>query len=145
MESNKKSARTLEDAKVNVKTQLSVLWVALLFFYLYNDVLSFFRRDTIEGALAGEMAGIQITEVFLFASSILMAIPIFMVYLSLALPAKVNRWTNIVVGIFHAVVLLVTLLVPGESWANYTLYMAFEALFIVLIVWRAWKWPRLEG
>ena len=70
-----------------------------------------------------------------------MSIPIFMTFLSLALPAKVNRPTNIIVGIFHAVVLATTLTVPGETWAHYALYMIFEAVFIALIVWHAWKWP----
>ncbi|MGB3904240.1 MAG: DUF6326 family protein [Anaerolineae bacterium] len=145
MNTNKKTARALEDVKINVKIRLSALWVALMFFYLYNDVISFFRRDTIELVLSGEMGGIQVTQTFLLGAAVLMAIPIFMVILSLALPAKVNRWTNIIVGIFHAVVLLTTLLVPGETWAHYGLYMVFEAVFIALIVWSAWKWPKQEA
>ena len=113
--------------------------------YLYNDVLSFFRQDTIEEVLTGEVGGIEITQTFLLGGAILMAIPIFMVFLSLVLPAKVNRPTNIIVGIFHAVVLLITLLVPGEIWANYALYMILEAVFIALIVWHALRWPTLEA
>jgi hypothetical protein len=131
--------------KVNVKTKLSGLSVALMFFYLYNDVISFFRRDTIEDVLSGRLAGVQVSQLFLFGAAVLMAIPILMVVLSLALPARVNRWTNIIVGIFHAVVLVATLLVPGDIWAHYALYMALEALFIVLIVWTALKWPRQEA
>jgi len=145
MNSIKKTTRALEDVKIDVKMKLSALWVALVFFYLYNDVISFFRRDIIEEALSGEMGGMQVTQTLLFGAAILMAIPIFMVFLSLALPAKVNRWTNIIVGIFHAVVLLITLLVPGETWAHYALYMILEAVFIALIVWHAWKWPRQEA
>jgi hypothetical protein len=53
MNSTKNTARALEDVKVNVKTKLSGLWVALMFFYVYNDVISFFRRDTIEDVLSG--------------------------------------------------------------------------------------------
>ncbi|UCE16573.1 MAG: hypothetical protein JSV12_02905 [Candidatus Bathyarchaeota archaeon] len=135
----------LEDVKINVKIKLSLSWVALVFFYLYNDVISFFRQDIIEEVLTGEMGSIQITQTFLFGVAILMAIPIFMIFLSLVLPAKVNRWVNIIVGIFHAVVLATTFLVPGETWAHYALYMIFEAVFIVLIVWHAWKWPKQES
>lgn len=145
MNSNKKTGRALEDVKVNVKIKLSGLWVALMFFYLYNDVLSFFRRDIVEEVLSGEMGGMQVTQTFLVGAAVLMAIPSFMVFLSLALPAKANRWTNIIVGIFHAIVLLATLLVPGETWAHYALYMILEAVFIALIVWHAWKWPRQEA
>jgi len=145
MNSNKKTARILEDVKINVKIKLSALWVALVFFYSYNDVISFFRQDTIEGVLSGGIGGAIVTPTFLFAMAILLAIPIFMLVLSLALPARVNRRTNIIVGIFHAVVLLATLLVPGELWAHYALYMIFEAVFIALIVWTAWKWPKQEA
>ncbi len=134
------------DIEINVKIKLALLWVALVFFYLYNDVISFFRRDTIEMVLSGEVpGGIQINQTFLFAMAILMAIPVFMTFLSLALPAKVNRWVNIILGIFHAVVLVSFFVaVPGETWAYYALYMIFEAVFIVLIVWHAWKWPTQE-
>jgi hypothetical protein len=145
MNSNRKTARALEDVKVNVKIRLSAFWVALMFFYLYNDVISFYRQDIAEGILSGEMEGIQITQTFLFGAAILMAIPSFMVVLSLALPARVNRWTNIIVGIFHAVVLLATQLVPGETWAHYRLYEILEAVFIALIVWTAWRWPKQEA
>ena len=75
-----------------------------------------------------------------------MAIPIFMVFLSLILKAKWNRWTNIIVGTFHAVILVAFMFVgAGETWAYYALYMAFEAVLIALIVWHAWKWPTQEA
>ena len=143
MNSNKKTARIVEDVKINVKIKLSVLWVALMFFYLYNDVLSLFRGDMIEEIIAGELPiGSQIS---LVGAAILMAIPIVMVFLSLTLKAKVNRWVNIILGIFHAGVLLASLFVPGEIWAYSALYMIFEAVFIALIVGHAWKWPKQEA
>ena len=134
----------LEDIQINVKIKLSILWIGLMFFYLYNDVLSLYRQKILEGLLAGELEGVTFTQEVLFGAAILMAIPIFMVFLSIALPAKWNRWVNIVVGIFHAIVLVGTVLAPGEIWAYYALYMVFEAVFIVLIIWYAWKWPTQE-
>jgi hypothetical protein len=144
MNSNKKTHRMLEDVKINVKIKLSVLWIALMFFYLYNDVLTFFRRDHVEEILTGEIAGIQITPAFMLAAAILMSIPILMTFLSLALPARVNRPINIIVGIFHIVVLFGSFAGPGELWAYFALYMIFEGVLIALIVWYAWKWPIQE-
>jgi len=144
MDSNRKTARILEDVKINVKIKLSLFWVALMFFYLYNDVFSLFQPGHIEELIEGELAGIQFTQELLLGAAILMALPSFMIFLSLTLKAKANRWVNIIVGIFHAIVLVSTLLVPGELWAYYALYMIFEAVFIVLIVWHAWKWPIQE-
>ena len=145
MNSNKKTARIVEDVKINVKIKLSALWVALVFFYLYNDVISFFREDVIKEVIAGEHGGVQITQPFLFAMALMLAIPIVMVFLSLTLKAKVNRWVNIILGIFHAGVLLASLFVPGEIWAYSALYMIFEAVFIALIIGHAWKWPKQEA
>jgi len=137
----------LEDTRIDTKTKLSVLWIALMFFYLYNDVISFFRKDTIDGVMSGEFGAgtIQVTPVFLLSASVLMAIPIFMVFLSLVMPARVNRPVNIIAGVFHVVLLVVTALVPGETWAHYALFMAFEGVFILLIVWHAWRWPTNSG
>jgi len=133
---------TLEDIKVNVKIKLAGLWIALMFFYAYNDILSFFRKDIMDEILTGKVGGIEIDQLFLFAAGILMAIPIFMIFLSLILPAVYNRWVNIIVGIFHIIVLLGSLLVPGDTWINYALYEVLEAIFIILIIWFAWAWPK---
>jgi hypothetical protein len=131
----------LEDLKINVKFKLSALWVALMFLYLYNDVFGSFRQDQVEKVLSGE---IGLNQVSLFGAAILMAIPIFMIFLSLSLPAKMNRRVNIIVGIAYAVVLVLVMLVP-ETWAYYLFYEILEAVFIALIIWYAWKWPKQEG
>jgi hypothetical protein len=70
-----------------------------------------------------------------------MALPIFMVILSLILKSNMNRKVNISLGIFHALLLIPPLFAPGELWAYYALYMIFEGMFIALIIWYAWKWP----
>jgi hypothetical protein len=134
----------LEDIKINVKVKLALFWVALMFFYLYNDLFSLFQPGHVAELVEGHLEGIQFTQELLFGAAILMALPSFMILLSLTLPAKMNRMVNIIVGIFHIVVLAGTLFVPGDLWAYYALYMIFEAVFIILIVWHAWKWPTQE-
>ena len=131
----------LEDIKINVKVKLALFWVALMFFYLYNDLFSFFKPGTVEELVGGSLEGIVFTQELLFGAALLMALPSIMIFLSLTLKAKLNRMVNIIVGIFHMVVLVGTMLVPGDLWVFYATYMVFEAVFIVLIVWHAWKWP----
>ena len=122
--------------------KLAIMWIVLMFFYLYNDVISFFKAETVEGVLSGAPGGIEITPAFLFAAGILMAIPIFAIYLCIALPARTNRPVNIALGMFHLVVLAVTFTAGDEGPdAQYAMYMAFEGLIIGLIAWTAWKWP----
>jgi hypothetical protein len=95
--------------------------------------------------LARALGEIALNQVFLFGAAILMAIPIFMIFLSPALPAKVNRRVNIIAGIVYVGILVPAMLVPGKTWAYYIFYEILEAVFIALIVWHAWKWPKQEG
>ena len=131
----------LEDITINVKIKLALFWVALMFFYIYNDLLSMFKPGTVEELVGGSLEGIVFTQEVLFAAALLMALPSIMIVLSLTLKAKMNRMVNIIVGIFHMVVLVGSMLVPGNLWVFNATYMVFEAVFIVLIVWHAWKWP----
>ena len=136
----------LEDRKVNVKAKLALLWVALMFFYIYNDLFSLWQPGHIADLVDGQLEGVQFTQTLLFGAAMLMAFPSFMVLLSLTLKASVNRWVNIVVGIFHILVLLGTQFVgEGETWFYWRFYELLEALFLVLIIWTAWKWPASES
>jgi len=144
MTTNRKAGTLLEDVYVNVKIKLSGLWVALMFFYLYRDVLGFMEPGHVEDLLAGELAGIPMTQAVLLGSAVLMAIPSIMVFLSLALKAKANRWANIILGIVHIVILGGTFFV-GEFSALYVFYALAELALMVLIVWHAWKWPLVEA
>ena len=63
-----------------------------------------------------------------------------MVFLSLALPAKVNRWTNVVVGTLYILVVIGNIV--GESWAFYLFGSAVEVALLALVVWYAWRWPK---
>ena len=143
MNSNRQTARLL-DVQINVKIKLSALWVALMFFYLYRDVLAFYEPGHLEALIAGEVAGIPITQVFLLGSAVLMAIPSLMVFLSLALKAKANRWVNIILGIVHIAILAGTSFV-GEISPLYIFYVIVEFVLMALIVWHAWRWPAREA
>ena len=143
MKSNRQTARLL-DVQINVKIKLSALWVALMFFYLYRDVLGFMDPGHVEDLLAGELAGVPMTQAVLLGSAVLMAIPSLMVFLSLTLKARANRWTNIILGIVHIGLLAGTSFI-GEVSPLYMFYVIVEFVLMVLIVWHAWKWPKQEA
>ncbi|HDN60002.1 MAG TPA: hypothetical protein ENF20_08600 [Candidatus Marinimicrobia bacterium] len=142
MNSEKKTATILEDVKINIKIKLSALWATVMFIYLYVDVFGFYKPGIIEDAIAGKVWEFQITQVWLLGVIILMTIPSLMVFLSLVLPVKANRWTNIIVGILYIVVTLGMTI--GESWAYYIFASIVEAVLLLLIVVYAWKWPTHE-
>jgi hypothetical protein len=142
MNSEKKTATILEDVKINIKIKLSALWATVMFIYLYVDVFGFYKPGIIEDAIAGKVWKFQITQVWLLGVIILMTIPSLMVFLSLVLPVKANRWTNIIVGILYIVVTLGMTI--GESYAFYIFGSIVEAVLLLLIVVYAWKWPTHE-
>jgi hypothetical protein len=132
----------LEDRKVNVKARLALLWVALMFFYIYNDLFSLWQPGHVAELVEGHVAGVQFTQTLLFGAAVLMAFPSFMVFLSLTLKARANRLVNIIIGILHVLVLFGTQFVgEGEVWFYWRLYELLEAVFLALIIWTAWKWP----
>ena len=142
----KKTAIMLEDKKVNVKAKLALLWVALMFFYVYNDLFSLFQPGHVAELVEGQLEGVQFTQTLLFGAAVLMAFPSLMVLLSLTLKARANRLVNIVVGILHVLVLLGTQFVgEGETWFYWRFYELLEALFLALIIRTAWNWPAAES
>ena len=131
-----------EDGKVNVKSKLALLWVALMFFYIYNDIFSLYQPHHVAELAGGHLEGLHFTQTLLFGAAVLMALPGFMVLLSLTLKARVNRLVNIIAGIFHILVLLGTQFVgEGESWYYWRFYELMELLFLLIIIRTAWKWP----
>ncbi len=131
--------------KINVKIKLTALWAAVMFLYVYGDLLGIMKPGHIEELIAGKGAGgIQITQVVLLGIAISMAIPSVMIFLSLTLKPKANRWANIILGIFYTVFVLGTMLMSG-GWAYYIFLGIVEIVLTSLIVWYAWKWPRQEG
>jgi hypothetical protein len=70
MNTSNHKTMTLEDAKIDVKIRLSALWVTLMLFYIYADILGFYTPGIIEGVISGEVGGIPITQGFLFVMAI---------------------------------------------------------------------------
>ena len=144
MNSEKKTATTLEDVKINVKIKLSVLWAALMFLFLYVDYFGLYVPGYLEDVIAGKMGPFPTTQVALLAATTFMIIPSLMVFLSLILKPKANRWTNIIVGILFIVSQLSSNFV-GEPWAYYIFASIVEVVLLSLIIGYAWKWPKQEA
>ena len=136
----------LADRKLNVKVKLALLWVALMFLYIYNDIFSLYQPGHVAQLLEGQLEGVQFTQMVLLGAAILMAVPSFMVLMSIILKARANRLVNIVIGILHVLILIGTQFVgEGETWYYWRLYELLELIFLVLIIWTAWKWPKSES
>lgn len=135
----------LEERKVNMKVKLALIWVALMFLYIYNDIFSMYQPGHVKDLVEGHLEGVKFTQPLLFGAAILMAFPSFMVLMSLTLKAKANRLVNIIIGTLHILILIGTQFVgEGETWYYWRFYELLEGLILALIVWTAWKWPVTE-
>ncbi|NNE28570.1 MAG: hypothetical protein HKN16_02970 [Saprospiraceae bacterium] len=135
----------LKDKKVNVKVKLAFFWVALMFLYIYNDIFSMYQPGHAADLVAGHLEGMQFTPKLLLGAAALMAIPSIMILLSLILKAKVNRSVNIILAVFHILVLIGTQFVGDtESWHYWRFNELLQVFFLGIIIWTAWKWPTLE-
>ena len=129
---------------VHVKLKLVALWSATMFCYLYCDYFDLYVPGKLDSMLQGRMGPLgPVSQQVLLATSVLMAVPSLMVFLSLALPARYSRALNIVVGIFYTA--LLTLLAVTSPWYFYKFFAALEALLTALVVWHAWTWPRTQA
>ena len=141
MSTNQKTARNLvEDVRVNLK--LAALWASMMFFYSYVDFFGLHMPGHLQNILAGKVFVFDITQLFLLTGLVLTTIPALMIFLSVALPAKVNRWTNIIVAAVWIPYTLFNLV--GEFWMHMVYGAVVEVILQLLIIRYAWKWPRIE-
>jgi cytochrome bd-type quinol oxidase subunit 2 len=123
----------------STRIKLSGLWVALMLTYLLGDVLRIFSGDF----AAGEISGLEISQSMYLGMAVLMVIPILMVFLSLTLPAKANRWVNIILAAFFFVFNLIGLPTYPSLYDQFLILVGLG--FNVLTIWYAWKWSKQAG
>jgi hypothetical protein len=135
--------KTFEDANVPVKWKLAALWTSFMFLYIYVDYFHLYMPGKMEEIGKGKVFEFAITQAFLLLVLSLVIIPTLMIFLSLALPAKANRLTNIIVATLHIPYMLFNL--AGEAWPHMYLAALAEVALLRLIILYAWKWPVVES
>ncbi len=135
------TAATLEDRRIPVQAKLAATWTSLMFLYVYVDILNFFTPGVVEDILDGRVFEFDLSQTFSTTALALMAVPSLMVALSMALPARANRVTNLVAASLFVPVTAFNAV--GESWLYfYGLGIVLELVLLGLIVRYAWTWPR---
>ena len=79
-----------------------------------------------------------ITQELLLVEAILLVIPPIMVFLSLTLKGKANRWTNAILGIFFIGFAIIEMVTVASAYYVFTAIIGL--VLTALIVWYAWKW-----
>ena len=138
MNADKITPKDLVDVRVNVKLKLAATWVSFMFLYIYVDYFHLYMPGSIEDILAGKVFTFDISYLFLLVAMIGVVIPALMIFLSVALPAKVNRWVNIIIAALYIPYMLFNL--AGEAWVHMYFAAAVEVALLLLIIGYAWKW-----
>jgi len=137
-----KKKNMLEDIKINLKLKLATMWASFMLLYIYIDYLHLYMPGKIEDILKGRVYKFDITEGFLIVATVSMTIPALMIFLSVALPAKINRWVNIIIATMYIPYMLFNL--AGEAWIHMVIAAIVEVVLLCFIIRCAFKWPRTE-
>jgi hypothetical protein len=129
-----------------VQAKLAAAWTSFMFLYLYVDYYHLNKPGVIDDILAGIVFEFDISPALLTVFLALTAIPALMVLLSMTLPARVNRATNLVVASLYIPVTVFNAV--GESWDwafFYGISIGLEVLLLAFILRSARTWPRTPG
>jgi len=135
-----------EDPPIPVQAKLAAAWTSFMFLVIYIDYFHLYQPGEIDVIRGGDIFAFEISGTLMTIFFALIAIPTLMVLLSMTLPARVNRATNLVVA---------TLFIPicvfnaaGASW-DWAFYYGFtigvEVLILAFILRSAWVWPRTSS
>ena len=140
---NPASHSTLEDRRMPVQAKLAAAWTSFMFLYIYVDYFHLHKPGVIDNLRAGVVFEYDISPTLLTIMLASVAIPALMVMLSMTLPARVNRATNLVFALLYIPYSMIN--AAGESWDwafFYGLSIGLEVLLLAFILRSAWTWPR---
>src|SRR5437660_12459934 len=88
----------LDNPPIPVQAKLAAAWTSFMFLYIYIDYFHLYKPGVIDDLRAGVVFELDISPTLLTMMLASVAIPALMVMLSMTLPARVNRATNLVVA-----------------------------------------------
>ena len=133
----------LDSPPIPVQAKLAAAWTSLMFLVIYIDYFHLYQPGVIDEIRGGVIFEFDITPTLMTIFVVVIGIPALMVMLSMTLPARVNRATNLVVASLYIPIMLFN--AAGSTW-DYAFYYALtigvEVLILAFILRSAWTWPR---
>lgn len=128
---------------IPVQAKIAAAWTSFMFLYIYVDFFNLYKPGVVDGILNGLVWKFDVSPTLLTFMLASVAIPALMVMLSMTLPNRVNRATNLVVASLYIPIMLFN--AAGSTW-DYAFYYALtigvEVLILAFILRSAWTWPR---
>jgi hypothetical protein len=139
---NKPSQSRLEDLRMPVQAKLAA-WTSLMFFIIYIDYFHLYQPGEIDDIRSGVIFKFDISGNLMSIFFVIIAIPTLMIMLSMTLPARMNRVTNLVVASLYSPLLILNFMgAPSDYAFYYALTIGVEVLIVAFILRSAWTWPR---
>jgi hypothetical protein len=123
--------------KTDTRVKLSTLWIVVMINMIFADIFTIMvelvYKNTMEG-MPGEV------KTVMAIAAIVTNVPILMIYFARVLPYKLNRWANIIAAIFT----MIYVTGGGLATPHYVIVASIEAVVLLLIMVKAWKWKMQE-
>lgn len=134
--------KQLDNPPIPVQAKLAAAWTSLMFLVIYIDYYHLYQPGEIDIIRGGSIFAFEISGTLMSIFFAIIAIPALMVMLSMTLPARVNRATNLVVASLYIPIMVFN--VAGATWDYafyYGLTIGVEVLILAFILRSAWRWP----
>ena len=133
----------LDDRQVPVQAKLAAAWTSFMFLVIYIDYFHLYQPGEIDDIRGGVIFELDISGTLMSIFFAIIAIPALMIVLSMTLPARVNRATNLVVALLFIPLSVFNAAGASWDWAfYYGLTIGVEVLILAFILRSAWTWPR---
>ena len=146
MNETRQPTTTLEDQRIPVQAKLAAAWTSLMFLVIYIDYFHLYQPGEIDDIRSGVIFKFDISGNLMSIFFVIIAIPTLMIMLSMTLPARMNRVTNLVVASLYSPLLILNFVGAPSDWAfYYALTIGVEVLILAFILRAAWTWHRTSS
>ena len=133
----------LDGPPMPVQARLAAAWTSFMFLVIYVDYYHLYKPGAMDQIRGGAIFEFGISPALLTAFLVVIAIPALMVVLSVALPARANRATNLAAASLYIPVSVFNAAGETGEWAGfYGLSIGLEVLLLAFVLRSAWTWPR---
>ncbi|MEV4669163.1 DUF6326 family protein [Microbacterium sp. LWO12-1.2] len=132
----------LDNPPIPVQARLAAAWTSLMFLVIYIDYFHLYQPGEIDEIRGGVIFTFDISGALMSIFFVVIAIPALMVMLSMTLPARVNRVTNLVVASLYIPIMVFNAAgATGDYAVYYALTIGVEVVILAFILRTAWTWP----
>lgn len=135
--------KPLDNPPIPVRARIAAAWTSFMFLVIYVDYYHLYQPGEIDQLRSGTIFVFEISPTLMTIFFAIIAVPSLMVLLSMTLPARVNRITNLVVAGLFIPICVFNAVGAASEWAvYYAVTIGVEVLILAFILRSAWTWPR---